>query len=392
MTFLSRTQQRIRVRDRVIGPGEKIFLTAEIGSAHMGSVEHAKTMIRGAAEAGCDGCDIFNYSSGEIFYFNHIRAGEDTYPGEFTLAKMCREIDELNFTYRQWEELFRYAEQCGIILYLTPLDPVAMKMTGDLGSPMININSDDINNILLLEEAAKLKVPVTFHNINATFAEVEACIRTLKDNGVEDIIALHSTQESGSPEYLYSSANLEVINTYRQAFGDMGVMAGCVEHTTSDFLIYAVAALRPVLISKHIYLPDKSIHDVPISVDCAHYAEMVKRVRYVEMALGNGHSQRLYTRGKDPARAGRNRSKVLVAARDIPAGKVIDRGDLIAKRPGHLGGLNPWMARQLLGATAREAIKMNTILQLDHFEKFPPVDYKFPELELVEIDRDNIRA
>ena len=234
MTFLSRTQQRIRVRDRVIGPGEKIFLTAEIGSAHMGSVEHAKTMIRGAAEAGCDGCDIFNYSSGEIFYFNHIRAGEDTYPGEFTLAKMCREIDELNFTYRQWEELFRYAEQCGIILYLTPLDPVAMKMTGDLGSPMININSDDINNILLLEEAAKLKVPVTFHNINATFAEVEACIRTLKDNGVEDIIALHSTQESGSPEYLYSSANLEVINTYRQAFGDMGVMAGCVEHTTSN--------------------------------------------------------------------------------------------------------------------------------------------------------------
>ncbi len=379
MTFKSRIEKKIKVGNRTIGAGEAIFLTAEIGSAHMGNIEYAKTLIAAAAEAGCDGCDIFNYSSGENFYFDHIEAGVNK---ENTLAAMCKIIDELNFTYKEWEELFRFAEKCGIILYLTPLDKEAMRMTGKLGSPMINLNSDDVNNILLLEEAAKLKVPVTFHNINMTLAEVEGCIRTLKDNGVDDIIALHSTQESGSPELLYASANLEVINSYRNAFGDMGVLAGCVEHTTSDFLIYAVAAMRPALISKHIYLPDKSIHDVPCSVDADHFKELVQKVRFTEMALGNGHYQLLFE-GNDNENARYNRRKVLVAARNIPAGKIIDRDDICAKRPGHLGGMSPWNARMVLGATAGADIPANTVISLNHFCNYPQADYKFPELEKV---------
>ena len=377
----------IKVKNKLIGTGQRIFMTAEIGSAHMGSVEYAKTMIRAAAEADCDGCEIFNYSSGENFYFAHFNANEDTPDSPAsgnTLAKMCKIIDELNFSYKEWEELFRYAEQCGIILYLTPLDPLAMRMAGDLGCPMININSDDINNIPLLEEAAKLNIPVTFHDINATFAEVEACIMTLKENGVNDIIALHSTQESGDERTLFGSANLEVINTYKQAFGGLGVLSGCVEHTTSDFLIYAVTALRPALISKHIYLPDISIHDVPCSVNTEHYGEMVRKMRWTDMALGQGNNQLLVSNYNGKVTTSRyNRRKVLVAARAISAGKLIDKDDLIAKRPGHLGGMSPWNARIIVGATARHDIAPDTIISLNHFEQFPAADYKFPELEKV---------
>lgn len=53
------TTKTINVKGRAIGPGEPIFLTAEIGSAHEGDFERCKHLMRVAKEAGCDGTDVF---------------------------------------------------------------------------------------------------------------------------------------------------------------------------------------------------------------------------------------------------------------------------------------------------------------------------------------------
>lgn len=378
------------VRGKTIGGG-RIFMTAEIGYAPMGNINYAKTMIRAAADAGCDGCDMFSCSHGRNFAFSQF---SDTRPGE-GIPAYYEHVRKLQFTFEEWQELFRYADECGVILYQTPLDVDAVRMADRLGVPMVNINSDDINNPLLLRAVAELGVPVTMHDINATLSDVESAVMTLRGYGVKNLVVLHSTQESGDEDTLFASANLEVINTYRQAFGGLGVLAGCVEHTSSDFLIYTVAAFRPAVLSKHIYIdvPDRNVPDAPCSVNVEYYAAMVKKLRYSEMALGIGNNQLLVSLYNGVENTDRyKRRKVLVAARDIPAGKVIDENDIMAKRPGHFGGLSGWNARIIIGATARTDIAFDTILSFNHFENFPDQDYKFPELQKVIVkDINNAR-
>ena len=44
----------IKIGDRLVGPGERTFIIAEIGINHNGSLALAKELIDGAAKAGCD--------------------------------------------------------------------------------------------------------------------------------------------------------------------------------------------------------------------------------------------------------------------------------------------------------------------------------------------------
>ena len=368
MSLKQRLSRTIEVRDRKIGPGEPVFLTAEIGAAHDGSMERAKMMIQSAAEAGCDGADIF-MAKGEEFFYIPVNVVGDSNPYE--------RWKRFSFSAEQWKELIDFGREAGIIVYPTVLDVTSLKMCAEIGVEMINVNSDDVNNILFLKEAAKLNVPITLHDIDQSLAEVDGAVKTLLENGAKDIILLHSTMETGDDLLGYETANLNVIKTYRQAFGDLGVLAGCVEHTTSDYLIYAVTALQPALISKHIKVDESFDADVEISVNIEELSTMVQRVRNVEAALGNGHNQKLVDAdGKAQPRA---RNKVLVTSRDIPKGKVIESQDLAAKRPGIFGGLHPWHSKLVVGAKAKCDLKANTLLNLNQFEDFVEPPYKFPE-------------
>jgi len=366
----------IVVKGRQIGDGAPIFLTAEIGCSHMGKLQDAKTMMKAARDAGCDGADMF-IANGPDFYWGSSGIEKHALGAKNSIQEWQR----LSFTPEQWEELFAYADEIGLILYLTPLDPPSIEVARRVKSPMINLNSDDLNNPILLRLAATLRVPVTLHDINANLAEVEGAVRLLRENGCPGIILLHSTMESGNEDVLYATANLRVMDTYRAAFGAQGVRVGCVEHTTSHFLIYAVAALRPVLISKHlIYRHKEGVPDNRISLEADEMKDIVANVRHVERAMGMGSN--VVSCGPDgqPPKYGFRR-KVVVAARDIPKGRKITLEDLAVKRPGDRGGLHPGYVDLLAGATARADIATDTVLDLNQFEQFAEPPYKPYQLE-----------
>ncbi len=372
MPFRQFYHRTIQVGKRLIGPGQPIFLTAEIGAAHLGKPENVFAMIKAAAEAGCDGADMF-MGSPDGFYWC-----------EGTSERSYREFwRNCSYTDEQWTEFINYADSLGLILYPTLLDEEAVERCRHLPIKMANINSDDANNPFLLRKAVTLGVPLTMHDIDITLTELSEAIAVFEESGFKDLIVLHSTRESGEESSLYRTANLKVMDTYRQVFGSYGFMTGCVEHTTSDFLIYAVAALEPVLISKHIQLSKDNPHDTLISVNTADLNMMVKKVRYVEMALGLGVVECVVDHdGKRPVPF---RRKVLVAKRDIPAGKVMEMDDFCAKRPGNIKGVAPMQYIHLLGATAKQDIAKDTPLDFELFENIQPAPYKYPPLKTYRI-------
>ncbi|MDD3154855.1 MAG: N-acetylneuraminate synthase family protein, partial [Victivallaceae bacterium] len=185
MSFREFQTKTIRVRDRKIGAGERIFLTAEIGAAHNGSFENAVRMIDAAAAAGCDGADIFMAEPTEFYWTGKCLPGRD-FHAEW--KKLC-------FTDAEWEKLFAFAREKDIILYPTPLDIPSLARCRKLGVEMLNVNSDDANNYFFLKEAARLNVPITMHDINISLSEIILGVDTLLKFGAKDIILLHSTQE-----------------------------------------------------------------------------------------------------------------------------------------------------------------------------------------------------
>ncbi len=371
--FYSRT---IQVGNKKIGPGQPIFLTAEIGAAHQGSAENVKIMIKAAAAAGCDGADLF-MATPEGFYWCEESAKGRNYRNAWRT---------LSFTDEEWLEFFELADSLGIILYPTLLDLESVERCRHLPIKMANINSDDANDPFLIRAAASLGVPLTMHDIEITLSELSQTINVFEECGFKDLIVLHSTHESGEESTLYRTANLKVMDTYRQVFGSYGYLTGCVEHTTSDFLIYAVAALEPALISKHIQISKDNPHDTQISVKIDDLAAMVKKVRYVEMSLGVGVNEKVVDNTGIPTVPFRR--KVLVARHDIPAGKVAEESDFCAKRPGDEGGVAPMQYIHLVGAKAKTDIKMNTPIEFDLFEGVHGAPYKYPDIKKFQIGRD----
>ena len=360
--------RRICIKDRVIGDGEPIFITAEIGCAHMGDVQAAKELLLGAKKAGCDGADMF-LAHPEDFYAAHCPGGIKAWQGQ-------------GFTFEQWQSLFRYAEEIDIIFYLTPLDLTSVKMAVDLGSPMLNVNSDDTSNLRQLELMGSMGLPLTMHDVSKTLTEIEGAIQTLTSAGCEDIILLHSTLEfeDESLESFYTTANIKVMDTYRAAFSGKGVLVGCVEHTSSKFLIYGVAAREPVLISKHIIVKHtEGAPDNEISFELKDLQKMVQNTRAIEMSLGNGSNCILMNKDGEMDFGSAIRRKILVAAKDIPKGKTIEKTDIVAKRPWVKDGLHPWKMLDICGSKARNDIAKDEILTFDLFTEYVVDDYKFPK-------------
>jgi sialic acid synthase SpsE len=362
----------LQVKNRRIGYGEPIFLTAEVGCSHLGDVEKAKMLIRAAAEGGCDGVDMFLWDPKANVWDQTLGEGS-----------IVQELQDLALTPAEWEQLHRLADELGIVFYHTPCDPPSVDLALSLGTPMININSDDIQSPIMLEKIGASGLPVTFHDINASLGEVEAAVTRLQEAGAQGPIILHSTLESGDTDLAYASANLRVMDTYKAAFGARGALVGCVEHTTSQHLIFAVAAREPVLISKHLNINyDPETPDAPIAVDIAGLKDMVRKVRLVEQALGEGANS-IVADGEGKVPAGSfSRRKMVVANVDIPKGTVIAQEHLAIKRMCVFGGLHPWMIHYLIGAKAKQDIAENTMLTLDMFGEYPKVDWRPQEIKL----------
>ena len=90
----------------------------------------------------------------------------------------------------------------------------------------------------------------------------------------------------------------------------------------------------------------------------------VRDLRRVPLALGDGVKRRLPSEERPLEKMG----KKLVAARDLPAGHVLEEGDLLAKSPAD-GGLPPYELDRLLGRKLVRALAQDEDVALVDVEQ-----------------------
>ncbi len=136
-----------------------LFVIAEIGHNHQGSVKIAKKLILKAKEAGANAVKFQKRSNRNLYTKEFFNKPYD-HPNSFAKTYgLHREFLELNF--KQYKELQKYAKKLDILFFATPFDFESVDFLESLKVPCYKIASGDLTNIPLQKYIAK-KNKVTF--------------------------------------------------------------------------------------------------------------------------------------------------------------------------------------------------------------------------------------
>jgi len=343
--------RKVRVAGRWIGEGESTFIIAEAGVNHNGDISLAKRLIEAAAEAGADAVKFQTFRAENVVTrgapkAEYQRGTMDTAESQLEMLK------KLELTGQDFAGLKDYCEQRGILFMSTPHDQESIDLLEQLGVSLFKVGSGDITNIPYLQHMARKGKPIILSTGMTTLGEVEEAVETILAAGNKDLILLHCV--SNYPARV-EDCNLRAIQTLEIAFQ---LPVGFSDHTLGIEISLAAVALGAKVIEKHFTL-DKTLPgpDHRVSLEPAELARLVRGIRNIERAIGNGLKR---------PRQGEmeNRSltrKSLVAACKIPAGTLILDQMIKVKRPGT--GLAPKFRAEVVGRRARVDISEDQLIE-----------------------------
>jgi N-acetylneuraminate synthase len=343
-----------------------VYVIAEAGVNHNGSMEMARKLIDAAADAGADAVKFQTFQASKLVTTtapkaDYQRKTTDRGESQFEMLKKL-EVAE--------KDHYGLVEHCAarkIQFLSTPFDSESLDLlVKRVKVPRLKIPSGEITNAPFLLHAARSGVPIILSTGMSTLGEVEQALGVLAfgytnkdrapslrafieayatDEGQKalrkNVTLLHCTSEYPAP---FDEVNLCVMDTMKRAFG---LPVGYSDHTMGITIPIAAAARGACLIEKHFTL-DRSLPgpDQAASLEPHELKAMVESIRQVEKALGGGV--------KAPATSEwTNRKTVrksLVAARPIRKGELLDETSFSFKRPGT--GMDPLHYWEWIGRAA----------------------------------------
>jgi N-acetylneuraminate synthase len=329
----------------------KPYVIAEAGVNHEGSMDLAKRLIDEAAEAGAHAIKFQTYKAETI-------ASKDS-PYYWDIAKEpTRSQFELfkkydSFWKTEYEALARHCETAGIEFMSTPFDVASAQFLNDL-MPVFKISSSDITNLPFIEFMCGFQKPIIL-STGASYAwEVMEAVETIERFG-NRLCLMHCVLNYPTPD---ANANLGMIKDLIRRFPDH--VPGYSDHTLpNDMEVMKMATLLgAAVIEKHFThdktLPGNDHYHAMDKDDLKHFNQLM--IRTFEL-LGSFTLTAL----ADEEKARQNARRSLVAAREIPEGKIIDRDDLTWKRPAH--GISPRNIATVIGKKTLRTIAEDEIIQ-----------------------------
>ncbi len=359
---------------------ERVFIIAEAGVNHNGSIDLAKKLIDVAKDAGADAVKFQTFKAEKIISKKAPKADyqKKTTPSEESQLEMVKKL-ELNKDAHK--VLFDYCRERNIEFISTPFDFESIDfLAKELNVQRLKIPSGEITNGPYLLRVAQTGKPVILSTGMSTLGEVETALGVLafgylnKDESPslkkfreayfsdagqkvlsDKVILLHCTTEYPAP---FDEVNLRAIETLRNAFG---LPVGLSDHTQGIAIPVAAVALGAVVIEKHFTL-DRNLPgpDHKASLEPQDLKEMISAIRQVEVALGDGKKIPTLSERKNMMVARRS----IVAATAIKKGEVFSEQNLAIKRPG--SGLSPMLYWEVLGKRAEKDFEEDEFIALSY--------------------------
>ncbi|MEW6680128.1 MAG: N-acetylneuraminate synthase family protein, partial [bacterium] len=225
-------KKRINIAGRIIGDEQPVFIIAEAGVNHNGSLKLAKRLVDAAKVAGADAIKFQTFKADELVIPNAPKA---EYQKKTTSGKSQYEmLKELELSENEFKELFDYCQEKKIIFMSTPFDFRSAEFLYKLGIPAFKIGSGDLTNPPLLIQVAKYRKPIILSTGMSTLAEVKEAVKAIYSTGNKKLILLHCTSNYPTK---YEDVNLKAMVTLKDEFN---VPIGYSDHT--EGIEVAVAA------------------------------------------------------------------------------------------------------------------------------------------------------
>lgn len=330
----------------------KVFIIAEAGVNHNGSIEIARKLVDEAALAGADAVKFQTFKAENLVCRNAKKADYqmETTDGNESQFDMLKKLE---LTPDMHRELIEYCSQKKIMFLSTPFDIDSLRYLLQCGIEIIKIPSGEITNYPYLREVGRTGRPVILSSGMSGLDEVKAAVNVLREYGSKDITVLHCNTEYPTP---YSDVNLKAMLTIKE---ELGVAVGYSDHTPGIEVAVAATALGAVVIEKHFTL-DKNMQgpDHKASLEPHELCEMIRQIRNVELALGDGL--------KVPSES--EKKNIDIVRKSIVAKKVIKLGDLFTednittKRPGN--GVSPMRWNEIIGQRAVRDFEVDELIEL----------------------------
>lgn len=320
----------------------RIFIIAEAGVNHNGSLDIARKMIDAASDAGSDAVKFQTFKAESIAsrFASKAEYQKETTDADESQIEMLKRLE---FDRDAHIELMRHCTEKNIIFMSTPFDFESIDLLSDLGIKIFKIPSGEITNLPYLRKIGTLKKKVILSTGMADLGEIEAALDILTKSGTpkENITLLHCTTEYPAR---ISEVNISAMLTMRDAFK---VKVGYSDHTHGIEVSIAAAALGAEVIEKHFTL-DKDMPgpDHRASLEPDELSSMIKAIRNIETAFGDG-IKRPFPSELENRKAAR---KSIVAAQAVKKGEIFSDKNIMVKRPGT--GISPMEWDRIIGRRA----------------------------------------
>lgn len=268
--------QSVKIAGREVGPNHPTFVVAEIGINHNGSLATAKQLIDAAVAAGCDAVK-FQKRTVDVVY----SAAELARPRESPFGATNGDLKRgLEFGAGEYAEIDRYCKDQNILWFVSCWDEASVDMIEQFKPPCYKIASASLTDDNLLRHHRKTGRPLIMSTGMSTLEQIDHAAEV---SGQRDLILLHTT--STYPSEL-AELNLRAIPTLRERYA---VPIGYSGHEVGLYTTLAAVVLGACMIERHITL-DRAMwgSDQAASVEPQGFARLVKDIRAVESAMGDG--------------------------------------------------------------------------------------------------------
>lgn len=270
--------KKVKIGDRLVGDGEPVYIIAEIGINHNGSLEIAKKMIDGAIFAGCDAVKFQKRTPEKCVPEDQWYIERDTPWGRMTYIEY-RQLME--FDADEYAEIARYCKERGIDWFASCWDIESVDFIEQFNPPLHKASSASLTDLELLKRMRATGKPVMLSTGMSTMKEIETAIRTI---GMNNLLIAHSTSAYPCKN---EELNLRMITTLKQRYPNVPI--GYSGHEVGLATTWAAVTLGATFVERHITL-DRAMWgtDQAASVEIMGMHRLVRNIRDIEKALGDG--------------------------------------------------------------------------------------------------------
>jgi N,N'-diacetyllegionaminate synthase len=320
-----------------------MYIVAEIGQAHDGSLGIAHSYIDALAGTGVDAVKFQTHiADAESSYYEPFRVNF-SYEDEFRIDYWRR----MEFTESQWAGLKDHCKEKGLEFISSPFSCAAVDLLENINVSKYKIGSGEVSNFLLLEKIALTNKPIILSSGMSSFSELDRTIAFLKEFSNPLSILQCTTSYPTQPEQW----GLNVIGELKRRYA---LPVGFSDHSGSISACLAATALGAEILEFHVVFDKRMFGpDAKSSLTIEEIRLLCKGVHEIRISLDNSIDKADNSHFTDLKGIF---EKSIAINKDLVKGHKLTVQDLESKKP--LGkGINASLYRSILGRSIKRNMK-----------------------------------